>query len=64
MARMRFLATSTDARPGHEGVTYGPGHETDFIEEDYDYILALRQEGKAEIIDATGLPTEAKARFT
>jgi hypothetical protein len=64
MARVRFLANSTDARQGHEGVTYGAGHETDILEEDYEYVLALRQEGKAEIIDATGLPDEAKARFT
>lgn len=60
MARVRFLAIATDARPGHEGVTYGPGHETDFVEADYEYIISLRHEGKAEIIDTTGLPTETK----
>lgn len=62
MARVRFLAISTDMRPGHEGVTYGPGHETDIVEEDYDYVIALRHEGKVEIIDATGLPTESDAK--
>jgi hypothetical protein len=60
MARVRFLATSADARQGHEGVTYGPGHETDILEEDYEYVIALRQEGKVEIIDATGLPAEVR----
>jgi hypothetical protein len=64
MARVRFLANSTDARQGHEGVTYGAGHETDIIEEDYEYVLALRQEGKAEIIDATGLPADLKSKVT
>jgi hypothetical protein len=62
MARVRFLAVSTDARPGHEGVTYGPGHETDFVEADYEYIISLRSEGKAEITDTTGLPAETAAK--
>jgi len=57
MARVRFLAPSTDYRPGKEGTTYGAGHETDFNETDYDYVISLRLEGKAEIIDTTGLPT-------
>lgn len=60
MARVRFLATSTDARQGHEGVTYGPGHETDILEEDYDYVTALRHEGKVEIIDDSGLSDDVK----
>jgi hypothetical protein len=57
MSRVRFLAASTDLRPGKEGTTYGPGHETDFVEADYEYVIALRMSGAAEIIDATGLPT-------
>ena len=59
MARIRFLAWSTDPRPDHPATTYGPGHETDFVEADYDYIKTLRLEGKAEIIDATPPQTEA-----
>lgn len=60
MARVRFLANSTDVRQGHEGTTYGAGHETDIVEEDADYVIALRQEGKVEIIDDTGLPAKVK----
>ena len=56
MARCRFLAFAVDPRPGKEGTVYGPGHETDFNETDYEYVLSLRREGKAEIIDTTGLP--------
>lgn len=62
MARVRFLAVATDPRPDHAGVTYGPGHETDFVEADYEYVTALRQEGKVEIIDASGLPAATAAR--
>lgn len=62
MARVRFLATSADARQGHEGVTYGAGHETDIDETDYEYVIALRQAGMVEIIDDTGLPDETKAK--
>lgn len=56
MARVRFLAPAYDPRPGQEGIVYGPGHETDFVEADYEYVIALRVRGIAEIIDATGLP--------
>jgi hypothetical protein len=62
MARVRFLAISTDPRPGHEGVTYGPGHETDFVEADVEYIISLRNDGKAEVTDTTGLPAEEEAK--
>ena len=51
MARMRFLASSTDPRPDHPTTTYGPGHETDYVAADYDYIKTLLLEGKAELID-------------
>ncbi len=58
MARLRFLAAAVDLRPGKEGTVYGPQHETDFNETDYEYAIELRREGKAEIIDATGLPQD------
>jgi len=59
MARCRFLAAAYDPRPGQEGIVYGPGHETDFDESDYEYMLALRVRGMVEIIDTTGLPVAA-----
>ncbi len=64
MSRVRFLAVSTDPRQGKEGTTYGPGHETDFDAEDYEYVIALRQTGAVEIIDATGLPATELAKVT
>jgi len=62
MARCRFLAPAYDPRPGKEGTVYGPGHETDFDSTDYEYMMALRVRGIAEIIDATGLPTGAETQ--
>ena len=59
MSRVRFLAQAYDPRPGKEGTVYGSGHETDFDETDYDYVLQLRTRGYAEITDATGLPAAA-----
>jgi hypothetical protein len=59
MSRCRFLAAAYDPRPGKEGVVYGPGHETDFDETDYQYVLALRVRGMVEITDPTGLPAGA-----
>lgn len=59
MPRVRFLSTAQDPRPDHVGVVYGPGHETDFDETDYEYVAALRLRGMAEIIDRTGLPDPA-----
>jgi len=56
MARLRFLAAAADPRPGQEGIVYGPQHETDFSEADYEYVKSLLLDGKAEVIDATGLP--------
>lgn len=56
MARVAFLAVAYDPRPGHEGVVYGPGHETDIDPDDYDYVIELRKRGMVAIIDATGLP--------
>lgn len=58
MARCRFLAAAYDPRPGKEGVVYGPGHETDFDADDYEYMMALRIRGMVEITDTTGLPVE------
>ena len=57
MARVMFLAAAYDPRPGHEGVVYGPGHETDIDADDYEYVIELRKRGMVAIIDATGLPT-------
>jgi hypothetical protein len=57
MPRIRFLAPSTDPRPDHAATTYGPGHETDYVEADYEYIKSLLLEGKAELLD--GPPPEA-----
>jgi hypothetical protein len=56
MPRLRFLAVSTDPRPDHPTTTYGPGHETDYVTEDYEYIKSLLLEGKAELLDG---PPEA-----
>ena len=56
MPRLRFLAASTDPRPGKEGTTYGPGHETDYVEADYEYIKSLLLEGKAELLDGPPPP--------
>jgi hypothetical protein len=61
MPKVRFLAVSPDPRPEKAGTTYGPGHETDFDETDYEYVIALRMSGAAEIIDPTGLPTTPPA---
>jgi len=63
MARCRFLAAAYDPRPGKEGTVYGPGHETDFDETDYEYMMALRVRGIAEITASTGLPTAASAEI-
>jgi hypothetical protein len=54
MPRLRFLAWSMDPRPDHPTTCYGPGHETDYVTEDYDYIKTLILEGKAELLD--GVP--------
>ena len=59
MPRLRFLAAAYDTRPGKETTVYGPGHETDFSETDYEYAIQLRNRGYAEIIDPTGLPLAA-----
>jgi hypothetical protein len=55
MARVRFLAPASDPRPGQEGIVYGPLHETDFGDEDVEYVMSLWNSGKVEILDATGL---------
>ena len=55
MARVRFLTAAADPRPGQEGVVYGPQHETDFQNEDVDYVMSLWREGKVEILDSSGL---------
>jgi hypothetical protein len=49
-----------DPRPDHPATCYGPGHETDFVEADYEYIKSLVLDGKAEI---TQMPTTAEALF-
>lgn len=54
MSRVRFLATSADPRPDNAGTVYGPGHETNYVTEDYQYIKELLLEGKAELLD--GIP--------
>ena len=51
MPRLRFLATATDPRPDHPATTYGPGHETDYVAEDYEFIKSLLLDGKAELLD-------------
>lgn len=53
MTRLRFLAAASDPRPGQEGICYGPTHETDFDESDYEYVRSLLLDGKAEVIDST-----------
>jgi hypothetical protein len=59
MARVRFLAPAADPRPGQEGIVYGPQHETDFGDEDIEYVRSLWLDGKVEILDATGLTPPA-----
>ena len=59
MSRVRFLAVAYDPRPGKEGTVYGPGHETDFDADDYEYVTALKARGMVEITDMTGLPDPA-----
>lgn len=61
MSRLKFLAAAYDPRPGKEGTVYGPGHETDFDADDYEYVRALRARGIVEITDPTGLPAGATA---
>lgn len=55
MARVRFLAAAADPRPGQEGIVYGPNHETDFVDEDVQYVAQLRLRGMAEVLDSSGL---------
>lgn len=55
MARVRFLTPAADPRAGQEGIVYGPNHETDFQDEDKDFVMTLWREGKVEILDYTGL---------
>jgi hypothetical protein len=68
MARVRFIAPVVDLRPGQEGVVYGPGHETDFQDEDVAFVMEQWHAGKVEILDSTGLtppaeePTVEKAK--
>jgi hypothetical protein len=59
MARVRFLAPAADPRPGQEGIVYGPQHETDFSDEDIEYVKSLWVDGKVEILDSTGLTPPA-----
>lgn len=56
MPRLRFLAAAVDPRPDHPTTSYGPGHETDYVAEDYEFIKSLLLEGKAELLD--GPPAE------
>jgi len=56
MPRLRFLAPSVDPLPDHPTPCYGPGHETDYVEEDYEYIKWLILEGKAELLDGPPPP--------
>lgn len=56
MPRLRFLATSVDPRPDHPATSYGAGHETDYVTEDYEYIKSLLLEGKAELLDGPPPP--------
>ena len=56
MPRLRFLAAAVDPRPDHPTTSYGPGHETDYVAEDYEFIKSLLLDGKAELLD--GPPAE------
>lgn len=56
MPRIRFLAFSVDPRPTKAGTVYGPGHETDYDPNDYEYIKSLLLEGKAELLDGPPPP--------
>jgi len=59
MARVRFLAAAGDPRQGQEGIVYGPQHETDFLDEDIDYVMSLWRDGKVEVLDTSGLTPPA-----
>lgn len=63
MARVRFLAPTSDPRPGQEGIVYGPLHETDFQDEDIDFLVGEIAKGKAEVLDTSGLGPETLARL-
>lgn len=56
MPRLRFLAAAVDPRPDHPTTSYGPGHETDYVEADYEFIKSLLLEGKAELLDGPPPP--------
>ena len=56
MPRLRFIAPSADPRPEKAGTVYGAGHETDYVEADYEYIKTLLLEGKAELLDGPPPP--------
>jgi len=55
MAKVRFLATTRDLRPGKEGTVYGRGHETDFDQDDYEFVMSLWSDGRGEIYDWSGI---------
>lgn len=55
MARVQFLAASADPRSGKEGTVYGPGHITDFDDDDVDFVIAELGKGKVSILDTSGL---------
>lgn len=59
MARVRFLTAAGDPRQGQEGIVYGPNHETDFQDEDKEFVMTLWREGKVEILDSSGLTPPA-----
>lgn len=63
MARLRFLAATADPRAGQEGIVYGPQHETDFQDEDIDFAFGCWRDGRAEVLDTSGLTPESMARL-
>lgn len=53
MPKCVFLVSCLDGRPGKENVVYGAGHQTDFDEDDHEYLVAMHSQGKVAY-----LPTE------
>jgi hypothetical protein len=55
MAHVRFLASTRDPRAGQEGIVYGRDHETDFQQEDTDFVIQCWREGRVEVLDWSGI---------
>lgn len=55
MGHLRFLATTRDGRPGKEDVVYGAEHQTDFDQDDAEFVLNCWHQGRVEVTDWSGI---------